>query len=95
MANGKKSAQARAHELNEKATYHAKSDEWKRLRVRGDIEAIAGILGKSPMLISRAVNKGQGSLFVLREVNKYFDERKQALGGKYADKYQKASAAND
>lgn len=66
-------------EINEKISYRTKCNEWKELKVNGDILALAAITGKTPVTISKAVNHGTGSLALLRTVNDYYNIRKDVI----------------
>jgi predicted DNA-binding protein YlxM (UPF0122 family) len=63
-------------ELNEKLVLRSKTAEWKELKMKHDINILAEQLGLSRTAISDAINKGKGSLSLLRAVDKYFGERK-------------------
>lgn len=62
-------------ELNEKLSYRTRCNKWKELKISGDITALCQITLRSQSIVSKAVNRGIGSLYVLRAVSRYFKDR--------------------
>ena len=67
------------NELNEKIRLTKRTGEWKSLKRQGDVGALAEELKVSRTAISAAINKGEGSLSLLRSIDKFYSERKALL----------------
>lgn len=69
--------------INERLTFKTKCNQWRELKIRGDVSALAELTGYSQVTISKAINHGVGSIDVLREVERYFEERQQQGNNDY------------
>lgn len=70
-------AKQRQAELNEKILLQNRVQVWKQLQVYGDVSVLADLSNRSPVTISDALNKGEGSLKLLRLIDKYFLQREK------------------
>lgn len=69
--------------INERLSYKTKCNQWRELKIRGDVLALAEQTGYSQVTISKAINHGIGSLDVLKQVERYFEERQQNNSNDY------------
>lgn len=69
--------------INEKLSFKTKCNQWRELKIRGDVSALAELSGYSQVTISKAINHGIGSLDVLRTVERYFEERQMQDNNDY------------
>jgi hypothetical protein len=67
-------------DINEMLSYRVKCNQWKELKIYGDITALQQITQVSSKTISKAVNKGVGSLKLLRTIDKYYERRAEKMG---------------
>lgn len=61
--------------ISEKIGYKTACAQWRELKVRGDVRALAELSGRSTVSVSKAVNHGIGSITLLRKVAAYYRNR--------------------
>lgn len=66
-------------DINEMLTYREKCNQWKELKIYGDITALQKITNLSSKTVGKAVNKGVGSLKLLRAIDKYYERRAENM----------------
>jgi len=69
-------------EINELLSYRIKCNQWKELKIYGDVSALAIKAKRSTKTISKACNNGIGSLTVLRIINTYYEARIENMPNK-------------
>jgi hypothetical protein len=64
------------NEIEERIYFANIAKDWKGDKKHGDVTTIANLLNVSTVTISKAINKGIGSLKVLRLIEQYFQFKK-------------------
>lgn len=69
-------------DINEMLSFRIKCNQWKELKLYGDITALQKTTKLSTKTVSKAVNHGIGSLKLLRAIDKYYERRADKMPGR-------------
>lgn len=65
--------------INEKLSYQTKCNQWRELKISGDVQALVQLTERSAVTVSKAINHGVGGIEVLRAIDTYFKDRMDSL----------------
>jgi hypothetical protein len=82
-----KTQQQKQSEAQERVLYKASCNVWKTIKHHKDVTILSRLAKVTTVTISKAINKGEGSLKVLRICDEFYNARKKELL-KYANKEQ-------